>query len=166
MIIAAQPQDGSFNLYAKVQAAAGSGLTSLIADSIAVPFEATYPTTTAVEPPVTAQDGAVPESLWQGPAQTDTVLVIDSLRRQRVDVPSPWRDVRQYPSYNDDGSDRPRIVASLHIETMLQQWEIPGDSFIEYPYVDPGDSSRTSSRARPPAPTDPPRRSTTAPIAG
>jgi hypothetical protein len=137
-IIAAQPADGSFNLYAKVQAAAGSGLTSLIADSIAVAGQSTYPTTTAVEAPVTAQDGAVPESLWQGPAQTDTVLVIDSLRRLRVDVPSSWRDVRQYPSYNDDGSDRPRIVASLHIETMLQQWEIPGVIFIEYPYVDPG----------------------------
>ena len=98
---------------------------------------------------MTAQDGAVPESLWQGPAQTDTVLVIDSRRRLRVDVPSSWRDVRQYPSYNDDGSDRPRIVASLHIDTMLQQWEVPGVIFVEYPYVDPGASSRTSSRARP-----------------
>jgi hypothetical protein len=46
--------------------------------------------------------------------------------------------VRQYPSYNDDATDRPRIVASLHIDTMLQQWEIPGVIFIEYPYVDPG----------------------------
>ena len=36
MIIAARPPDGSFNLYAKVQAEAGTGLTSQIADSIAV----------------------------------------------------------------------------------------------------------------------------------
>ncbi len=138
VIIAAQPPDGSFNLYAKVQAEAGTGLTALIADSIAVAGEATYPTTTGVEAPVTAQDGAVPESLWQGPAPTDTVLVIDSLRRLRVDVPSSWMDVRQYPTYNDDATDRPRIVASLHIDTMLQQWEIPGVVYIEYPYTDPG----------------------------
>jgi hypothetical protein len=138
MIIAARPPDGSFNLYAKVQAEAGTGLTSLIADSIAVADATTYPTTTGVETPVTAQDGAAPESLWQGPAQTQTVLVIDSLRRLRVDVPSSWRDVRQYPSYNDDGTDRPRIVASLHIDTMLQQFEVPGVFLIEYPYVDPG----------------------------
>ena len=138
IIVAARPPDGSFNLYAKVQAEAGTGLTALIADSIAIAGTSTYPTTTAVEAPVTAQDGAVPESLWQGPAQPDTLLVIDSRRRLRVDVPSSWRDVRLYPSYNDDATDRPRIVASLHIDTMLQQWEVPGVIFIEYPYVDPG----------------------------
>jgi hypothetical protein len=46
--------------------------------------------------------------------------------------------VRLYPAFNDDATDRPRIVASLHIDTMIQQWEVPGVIYIEYPYVDPG----------------------------
>jgi hypothetical protein len=133
-IVAARPADGSFTLYAKIQEDAGGGQIPTIVDSLAIAGDSAYPTT-SLPPPVTT-DGTVPESLWQRPAQSDTVTVIDSLRQLLIEVPAAWRDVRLDPSFNDDASQRPRIVAALHIETMQQQWEVPGVIFIEFPYVD------------------------------
>ena len=129
VLVAARPADDSFTLYAQVQEEAGGGLTPLIVESFGAPGSTAYPPPTASPSDLTIS-GAVPESLWQGPVQSDNYIVIDRARQLRIQVPSAWQDVRLNPSFNDDASPRPRIVASLHIETMLAQWEVPGVGFL------------------------------------
>ncbi len=135
VLVAARPADDAFTLYAQVQEEAGGGLTALIVESLGAPGSTSYPPQTASPSDLTIS-GAVPESLWQGPVQSDNHIVIDRARQLRIQVPSAWQDVWLYPSFNDDASPRPRIVASLHIETMLAQWEVPGVGFLELPFVD------------------------------
>jgi hypothetical protein len=135
VIVAASPQDGSFVLYAQVQEESGGGLIPVIIDSLGAPDPSAYPPTTA--PPTSATSGAVPETLLQGPVQPEALTVIDSTRQLRISVPSSWQDLRLTPSFNNDASARPRIVASLHIQTMSAQREVPGVVFLELPYVDP-----------------------------
>ena len=136
LLVVASPADRSFTLYARIQDEAGTGAAQLIADSLALDGQSTYPTTTAPASP-TPTTGTVPESLWQGPVDEQTVLVIDSARQLRIEVPPAWRDTRLSPSFNDDGSPRPRLVAALHIDTMIAQWDAPGVIFNEFPYIDP-----------------------------
>ena len=136
VIVAARPADDAFNLFAIVQEEVGDGMLSTIVDSLAIDDPTMYPPQSPATP--VTPEGTVPESLWQRPAGVDTVIVIDRLRQIKVEVPSSWMDVRNYPSIADDASGRPRIVASLHIDTMNQQFEVPGVAFIEHPYADAG----------------------------
>ena len=135
VLVAARPADGSFTLYAQVQDEAGRGQIPMIVDSLGAPGSTAYPPPTSPPASVSAS-GTVPETLLQGPVQSDAFIVIDSTRQLRVQVPGSWQDVRITPSFNDDAAARPRIVASLHIDTMLDQWEVPGLVFLEFPYVD------------------------------
>ena len=77
--------------------------------------------------------GAVPDSLLR-PRAARAFTVVDAAA-PRISPPE-WRDVRLHPSFNDDVTARPRIVASIDIETLFAQWGIPGVVFLEYPYVD------------------------------
>ena len=135
VMVSAHPPDSSLTLYARVQEEPGGGLTAPILDSIDVPDSTAYPSALASASDVTVS-GSVPDSLLQGPVQPQSFLVVDSTRHLRIQVPAAWRDVRLHPSFNDDATARPRIVASLHIETLLAQWGAPGVVFLEFPYVD------------------------------
>ncbi len=136
MFVVATPPDGDFVVHARLQDEAGGGSAALIADSLAVVNDATYPTTTVPEAPIAAT-GTVPASLSQRPSGVQSILVVEQTRNLRIDVPAAWRDTRLFPSLNDDGSPRPRVVAALHVETMLAQWDAPGMIFNESPYTDP-----------------------------
>ena len=131
------PADDDFVCSRQVQDDVGGGSAALIVDSLAIVNDATYPTTTVPEAPIAAtgtRAGIVVAAARRRP--------VDPGRRAdsadlRIDVPAAWRDTRLFPSLNDDGSPRPRIVASLHVETMLAQWDAPGMIFNESPYTDP-----------------------------
>ena len=114
----------------------------MIVDSLGAPGPTAYPPPTSPPASVSAS-GTVPETLLAGPGpERTTFIVIDSTRQLRVQVPASWQDVRIIRRSTTTPAARPRIVASLHIDTMLEQWEVPGLVFLEFPYVDAGDLPR------------------------
>ena len=121
VIVAARPADDAFNLLAIVHEEVGDGMLSTIIESLAIEDPTMYPPESP-ETPVTPE-GTVPESLWQRPAGADTVIVIDRLRRIKVEVPSSWMDVRNLSvdrrRRQREAADR-RFAAHRHDESAVR----------------------------------------------
>jgi hypothetical protein len=76
----------------------------------------------------------VPPELLVAPDIAVTV-VADNQGRLSVAVPSTWTDTDNFPSMNDDASDRPTVKAAPALDEFLDEWGAPGVQVVAYPFT-------------------------------
>lgn len=131
--IAARSADNSFTMFLQVRQAAPADevLNQIVATAGAVPGEV-YPKASPAAP--LTPTGPVPPELLVAPDIAVTV-VADNQGRLSVAVPSTWTDTDNFPSMNDDASDRPTVRAAPALDEFLDEWGAPGVQVVAYPFT-------------------------------
>jgi hypothetical protein len=131
--VAARPTDNSFTLFVQVrQTVPDDALVNWILADLGVVSGKVYPPASAL-PPLTPT-GTVPPELLIAPA-TQLMTVADGPGTLSVAVPSTWTDTDVTPQMNDDGSDRPRIIAAPVVDGFSSGWVVPGAQVVAYPFT-------------------------------